>query len=565
MRFLSTILLGLVLIAPTTAWGVAISDIQFEPSPVAALQFDQDVDITFQYDVELPLGVRIFARPITEGELTPNYAASGSPLYIANGMGDADFTITTGEVTVDAVRFQVWTHDQTDLLLEFYVPVIFHYGHHGIYHIMMTPESPSCVMYDPQEVELYFDYITDHPGDVRIFARPYTDGGLTPNYGASGSPAYPSGMGNGDQWFKILSPPEVEVDQIRFWMTNEDQSETLLEFFVPVSFEFKAGSVYNISFMPLSPEGFLHDEQVNIDFHYWTTDPDGVRIWARPFTDGSLTPGYAAHASPLYPTGNGVGTGYFTVLAGEVTVDQVRFQMYNEDESELICEYFVPVNFHFAEHAMRDIWPMYVSPAYFTYDHDAMMQVPYSTSWQPGVRIWAQPYSQGSYTPDGYYGGSVVWPTGDGIAVDRYVGARSGPVLIDEVWLLMRDPDQVYDLASWLVEVELYYGGRPSSAVPPSPQPVSRTVRFANFENPMQANTQIIYALEAASDVTLKLLDVEGRVVCSLVDQAQPPGEYSVGMPRSGIHSGVYFLRLEAFDRASGERQTEGRRVVLLD
>ncbi|MFB1488292.1 MULTISPECIES: hypothetical protein [unclassified Thiocapsa] len=105
--------------------------------------------------------------------------------------------------------------------------------------------------------------------------------------------------------------------------------------------------IWGIAFTPQSPAINSLGEYVDITFSYETEEPGGVRILARPFTDGEGTPGFAAHGSPLYPIGSGTGDGFFTINSSEQHVDQVRFQMLNADQSELLLEFFVPVDYWF--------------------------------------------------------------------------------------------------------------------------------------------------------------------------------------------------------------------------
>jgi hypothetical protein len=80
---------------------------------------------------------------------------------------------------------------------------------------------------------------------------------------------------------------------------------------------------------------------------YRSGDPDEIRVFIRPFTDGTLSPHYAAHMSSVYPAGIGSGTGWFTITSGEVTVDLLRFQVTNADQSVLLSEFYIPVEYHF--------------------------------------------------------------------------------------------------------------------------------------------------------------------------------------------------------------------------
>ncbi|MBN1558753.1 T9SS type A sorting domain-containing protein, partial [candidate division KSB1 bacterium] len=89
------------------------------------------------------------------------------------------------------------------------------------------------------------------------------------------------------------------------------------------------------------------NQHIDIAFDYVTNEATGVRIFARPFSSGALTPNYAAHGSPAFPSGSGSGNGYFTITSGNALVDQVRFHMLNENQSQLLLEFFMPAAYVF--------------------------------------------------------------------------------------------------------------------------------------------------------------------------------------------------------------------------
>ena len=69
-----------------------------------------------------------------------------------------------------------------------------------------------------------------------------------------------------------------------------------------------------------------------------------------------------------------------------------------------------------------------------------------------------------------------------------------------------------------------------------------------NFPNPFNPTTVIKYTLPSgkASDVTLKIYDVLGREVSTLINKNQQPGEYEVYFNAAQFPSGVYFYNLKA-------------------
>ncbi len=116
--------------------------------------------------------------------------------------------------------------------------------------------------------------------------------------------------------------------------------------YIPIVFD-RGNSVTKVTCNPPTPNILLNNQKITITFSYATTQPEGVRIYARPISDGSPSANYLASSAPISPTGSGTGTQNFTITSGNITVDQIRFQMYNADHSRLLFEAFVPVHYDF--------------------------------------------------------------------------------------------------------------------------------------------------------------------------------------------------------------------------
>ncbi len=67
-----------------------------------------------------------------------------------------------------------------------------------------------------------------------------------------------------------------------------------------------------------------------------------------------------------------------------------------------------------------------------------------------------------------------------------------------------------------------------------------------NYPNPFNPTTQISYTLGKASNVTLKVYDILGREIATLVSGKNQPGEHSVNWNAVNVSSGVYFYRIVA-------------------
>ncbi|MFA6540522.1 MAG: M14 family zinc carboxypeptidase [Bacteroidota bacterium] len=73
----------------------------------------------------------------------------------------------------------------------------------------------------------------------------------------------------------------------------------------------------------------------------------------------------------------------------------------------------------------------------------------------------------------------------------------------------------------------------------------SEFVLEQNYPNPFNPSTVINYRLPTNGFVTLKVYDVIGKEVATLVNTEQTTGNYSVTFDGSGLSSGLYFARLQ--------------------
>jgi len=83
-----------------------------------------------------------------------------------------------------------------------------------------------------------------------------------------------------------------------------------------------------------------------------------------------------------------------------------------------------------------------------------------------------------------------------------------------------------------------------------------------NYPNPFNPSTTISYQLSALSKVTLKVYDILGKEVKTLINKEQPAGNYKVNFNVSKFGSGVYFYRLTANGKKNNFVQT--KKMILL-
>jgi hypothetical protein len=65
-----------------------------------------------------------------------------------------------------------------------------------------------------------------------------------------------------------------------------------------------------------------------------------------------------------------------------------------------------------------------------------------------------------------------------------------------------------------------------------------------NFPNPFNPKTTISYKLSTTDHGTLKVFDVLGRDVTTLVNEEQPTGSYAEKWDAKSVSSGIYFYQL---------------------
>jgi hypothetical protein len=81
---------------------------------------------------------------------------------------------------------------------------------------------------------------------------------------------------------------------------------------------------------------------------------------------------------------------------------------------------------------------------------------------------------------------------------------------------------------------------------------------FQNYPNPFNPTTNISYQLPVTGNVTLKIYDMLGREVATLVNEVKEPGTYELKWNAANIPSGIYLYKLSAGNFA------QTRKLVLL-
>jgi len=83
-----------------------------------------------------------------------------------------------------------------------------------------------------------------------------------------------------------------------------------------------------------------------------------------------------------------------------------------------------------------------------------------------------------------------------------------------------------------------------------------------NYPNPFNPSTKFNYDIPFDGKVSLKLFDMSGREVATLVNEVQAAGYYTVNFNASSLASGVYFYTISA--QANGNNFVETKKMMLV-
>lgn len=87
-----------------------------------------------------------------------------------------------------------------------------------------------------------------------------------------------------------------------------------------------------------------------------------------------------------------------------------------------------------------------------------------------------------------------------------------------------------------------------------------------NYPNPFNPSTNIQFSTPVQSFVILKVYDLLGNEIKTLVSEEKPAGHYSIGFKAEGLTNGTYFYKITAVDPESSSRQSfsETKKMILL-
>lgn len=100
------------------------------------------------------------------------------------------------------------------------------------------------------------------------------------------------------------------------------------------------------------------------------------------------------------------------------------------------------------------------------------------------------------------------------------------------------------------VPEEIYYKHNPTGSITEVNSPVdllpNTFALFQNYPNPFNPSTKISWQSPVGNWQTLKIYDVLGKEIATLIDELKPAGRYEIDFDASALSSGVYLYRLTA-------------------
>jgi aminopeptidase N len=111
------------------------------------------------------------------------------------------------------------------------------------------------------------------------------------------------------------------------------------------------------------------------------------------------------------------------------------------------------------------------------------------------------------------------------------------------VWVSRQPTSVALDPENWILKDVV----QPSSATSNEIQP-REFMLFQNYPNPFNPTTTIEYALPQAELVTVKVFNVLGQEMRTLVNERVDAGNHRVSFESQGLSSGVYYYRVSAGD-----------------
>jgi hypothetical protein len=177
----------------------------------------------------------------------------------------------------------------------------------------------------------------------------------------------------------------------------------------------------------------------------------------------------------------------------------------------------------------------------------------------PPVKWWSQPNIM--WTPNVWYAydpvsktikDSIAWEFGEAKNINERPRAIAFSPTGDTVYVSVFGSSTVPGVRRYIYSQTAVYVEKETGVIP------TGYTLSQNYPNPFNPSTQIRFTIAQTGMTTLKVYDVMGREVSTLVNESLVPGSYSVKFDASGLSSGTYLYVL-----TSGGSRLSGKMLLL--
>jgi hypothetical protein len=141
-----------------------------------------------------------------------------------------------------------------------------------------------------------------------------------------------------------------------------------------------------------------------------------------------------------------------------------------------------------------------------------------------------------------------LWQGGNWVNNNRTEYTYDGTILNknDDIQAnLIEEVSQQWNGTEWIntqMQIYIYI----PTAVEETKETITNYSLQQNYPNPFNPSTKIKYSVPQSSEVIIKVFDVLGNEIETLVKEEKPTGSYEITWNAANLPSGVYFYRLKA-------------------
>ena len=140
---------------------------------------------------------------------------------------------------------------------------------------------------------------------------------------------------------------------------------------------------------------------------------------------------------------------------------------------------------------------------------------------------------------------STSWQFNNSVDVGNINDHTLANLEIDNTYYIVVTCYDIDNNESWFSNVVSIFIGDPT-IISNAKQDIVTFGLYQNFPNPFNPSTKIIYQIPEISFVTIKVFDVLGKEIATLVNGEKPAGNYEVKFDGTNLPSGIYFYQLRA-------------------